>query len=664
MANNILRKERFYWAKVLLDGIFLALSFMVVYWFRRGHLHVEQSLQQVLPILFATWFLVTLLSKKFKVQEKRDYFSLLEPYWQAALAFVLLLTLLIYLFGWVQLPRFIVYGTIGVYILLEVLYVAFYFLWLRKREPQRRLPFQMLFFIAEVVLITISFLIIYSSKVEGFHLEEKYLLALIGIYFSWLLVSILVHRFQVQVSGGFWKAITPFWQSEALILGLVSLFFFIVTRGTMSRLIIFGSIGTFIVMENVIVTTYYLFAQFRRADEDPAELLADELAHPQAGQFDFEDGEKEDTEEIIKDKYRFQDTEDSQEILRNKLERLFLKKYQDVYDFLKKYVDLGHFDILSSSFMFAAETDNIEIMEDDSLGFFFNFEKANNFRFVNRILIALNRKIKRGGVFVGCFESYDQRKQRIFGKFPRWFARIFYLIDFFYKRIMPKLPVLKKIYFWLSRGKKRVFSRTEILGRLYYCGFEVIGLRPINNLYYFIAKKVKEPRTDPRPSYGPVFRQRRLGKGGKVIYIYKLRTMHPFSEYLHQYIFDKHKLEESGKIKDDFRITSWGRFFRKTWIDELPMLFNWLKRDLKLVGVRPLSETFFKTYPEDLQKLRVQFKPGLIPPFYADMPEGIEEVWESERRYLDRYRVHPWRTDFIYFFRAMNNILFHHAKSS
>ncbi len=401
-------------------------------------------------------------------------------------------------------------------------------------------------------------------------------------------------------------------------------------------------------------------SQFKHADEDPAELLADELAHPQWKV----EADEEDTEEIVKDKYRFQERDDSQEILKNKLQRLFLKKFEDVYDFIIKYVDLNRFDILSSTFMFADDIENIEIMEDDSLGFFFNFEKVNNFRHVNRVLIALNKKMKQGGVLVGCFESYDQRKQRIFSKFPGWFARIFYVIDFIYKRIMPKLPFLKRIYFWMSRGKKRVFSRTEILGRLYFCGFEVIGLRPINNIYYFIAKKTKEPRTDPRPSYGPVFRQRRLGKGGKIIYIYKLRTMHPFAEYLHQYIFEKNKLEDSGKIKGDFRITSWGRFFRKTWLDELPMLVNWLKRDIKIVGVRPLSETFFKTYPEELQKERILFKPGLIPPYYADMPSGIKEVWESERKYLDKYSKHPWLTDFKYFFRALNNILFHHAKSS
>jgi lipopolysaccharide/colanic/teichoic acid biosynthesis glycosyltransferase len=511
----------------------------------------------------------------------------------------------------------------------------------------------------ELLALMAAFLSIYFSRQATFQLEEKYQIAMMGLFFVWLLVSLLVHRFKIHIDNGFWSAFVPFWQSEALILGLVSFASFTFGKGGMSRLIIFGSIACFAVFENIVVLIYYIVFQFRRATEDPAELLADELAHPQTIA-----GDKEITGELYKEKYRFLETDDSQEILKQKLERLFLKKYQDVYDFIIKYVDLNRFDILNSIFMFAGDTENIEIMEDDLLGFFFNFEKVNNFRYVNQVLIALNKKMKKGGVFIGCFESLDQRRQRNFAKFSRWFARIYYVIDFFYKRIMPKLPGLKKIYFLMSRGKKRVFSRAEVLGRLYYCGFEVIGLRPISGIYYFIAKKMKEPLTDHQPSYGPIFHQRRLGQDGRIIYIYKLRTMHPFSEYLHQYIFEKNQLEDSGKIKDDFRITSWGRFFRKTWLDELPMLVNWLKRDIKLVGVRPLSETFFKTYPEELQKERIKYKPGLIPPFYADMPQGIEQVWESERRYLERYKVHPLRTDFVYFFRAANNILFHHAKSS
>ena len=139
--------------------------------------------------------------------------------------------------------------------------------------------------------------------------------------------------------------------------------------------------------------------------------------------------------------------------------------------------------------------------------------------------------------------------------------------------------------------------------------------------------------------------------------------MHPYSEFIHQYVYDRNKLDEKGKIKDDFRITSWGRIFRKIWIDELPMIINWIKRDLKLVGIRPLSETFFNTYPEDLKKMRVKYKPGLLPPYYADMPQNMEEVFESERKYLESYGKKPIRTDIVYFFKALKNILFKGAKS-
>lgn len=660
MANNYLAKERYYWLKVLLDGIFLAIAFLATYWLRRGNLIIDERFRKFLPLLFLTWFLVTILSKKFKIIARQDYFSRLQPYWLSAIIFVSLLTLLLYFMGWIDLSRFIIFGSIAIYFIMESIYLALHLLLIRRREPGRRIPFAVFFFLIELAALSAAFFSIYFSKRATFRLEEKYQIVLMGLFFAWLLVSLLVHRFKVKTETGIWNALVPFWQSEALILGLVSFTVFVAARGNMSRLIIFGSIASFAVLENIVVLAYYLVSQFRRADEDPAELLADDLAHPQMapGIADYDDAE------VVKEKYRFQDTDDSQEILKQRLERLFQNKFQDVYDFIKKYVDLGHFDFLSSAFLFASDIFNIDIFEDNSLGFFFNFEKVNNFRYVNRVLIALNHKIKTGGVFIGCFESLDQRRQRIFNKFPRWFARFFYFVDFFYKRIMPKLPVLKQIYFKLSRGKKRVLSRTEVLGRLYYCGFEVIGLSPINNIYYFIAKKTREPRSDPRPSYGPIFRQRRLGQGGKIIFIYKLRTMHPFAEYLHQYIFEKNQLEESGKIKGDFRITSWGRFFRKTWLDELPMLVNWLKRDIKLVGVRPLSETFFKTYPEDLQQERSLFKPGLIPPFYADMPSGIEQVWDSERKYLRNYSKHPLLTDIKYFFKAFNNILLHHAKSS
>ena len=120
----------------------------------------------------------------------------------------------------------------------------------------------------------------------------------------------------------------------------------------------------------------------------------------------------------------------------------------------------------------------------------------------------------------------------------------------------------------------------------------------------------------------------------------------------------------ADKSENDWRITSWGRIMRKYWLDELPMLLNWLKRDVKLVGIRPLSRAMFDTYPKELQDKRTLCKPGLIPPFYIDHPQTFEELCESENKYLDEYLRHPVWTDTKYFFMTIWSILFKRVHSA
>jgi len=98
-------------------------------------------------------------------------------------------------------------------------------------------------------------------------------------------------------------------------------------------------------------------------------------------------------------------------------------------------------------------------------------------------------------------------------------------------------------------------------------------------------------------------------------------------------------------------------------LDELPQVFDWMRGNLNLFGVRALSEHYFSLYPEDLQKLRIQFKPGLVPPYYADLPDSFEEVLESERLYLKKKQKSIFITDIQYFFRAIYNIIFKGARS-
>jgi len=86
---------------------------------------------------------------------------------------------------------------------------------------------------------------------------------------------------------------------------------------------------------------------------------------------------------------------------------------------------------------------------------------------------------------------------------------------------------------------------------------------------------------------------------------------------------------------------------------------------MKLVGVRPLSEHYFSLYSKELQELRIKHKPGLLPPFYADMPKTLEDIEESEIRYLERCEKNgTFITDVRYFFLILKNILFKKARSA
>jgi lipopolysaccharide/colanic/teichoic acid biosynthesis glycosyltransferase len=111
-------------------------------------------------------------------------------------------------------------------------------------------------------------------------------------------------------------------------------------------------------------------------------------------------------------------------------------------------------------------------------------------------------------------------------------------------------------------------------------------------------------------------------------------------------------------------VTTWGIIMRKFWLDELPTLYNWLKGELSLVGVRPLSFHYLSLYDTELQELRKKVKPGLIPPFYADLPNTFEEICASEKKYIERFLKHPARTQFIYFWKSFVNIVIKGARSA
>ena len=285
-----------------------------------------------------------------------------------------------------------------------------------------------------------------------------------------------------------------------------------------------------------------------------------------------------------------------------------------------------------------------------------NFESANNFRKVNYFFEKVNSKLDIGGLFINNLEIQQTRKERILNTTSKPLNYLFYNMDFVLHRVIPKIKYINKVYFNLTKGYNRAITKAEAIGRLYSCGFEIVDYKTIDGKLYFAAKKVRDPFFDQRPTYGPLIYLRRVGRHGKVIKVAKLRTMHPYAEYLQEYLNDKNK--------DDFRVSTAGRLFRKYWIDELPMLINLIKGDIKLVGVRPLSKHYFSLYPKEAQQKRARFKPGLFPPFYVDMPKTLDEIVKSEEKYLDLYIKNPILTDLKYFFKIVVNIVFKGKRSA
>ena len=318
----------------------------------------------------------------------------------------------------------------------------------------------------------------------------------------------------------------------------------------------------------------------------------------------------------------------------------------------------------SSSKILLNNKSKVDIINDNKRELIIKKERINDLRFINKYFEEVNKQLKIGGIFIGNVETYTVRRNRILKKFPIPLNRIYLILDTLLVRISPKLWLTKNLYFNITKGKGRVLSKSETYGRLYSCGFEIVDEEYKNNKIYFTVKKVKEPLYPKKPSYGYLIKLKRVGKNGNPINVYKLRTMHPFSEYLQEYVFQKNNLKEGGKIKDDFRISPHGKMMRKFWIDELPMIYNLLKGEMKLIGVRPLSEHYFSLYTKELQELRVKTKPGLIPPFYVDMPVTLKEIIASEIKYLKAYEKAPYTTDFIYFWKSMNNIFIKRKRSS
>ncbi len=636
-----------------LDFLIYSLSFLFFHFIQKREFFLDNKYEFYYLAFMVSWITASLLSRKFINKPSQYYTNKLYHYFISFFLMLGMLIVLIIKFRLLDISRFVIISSLLSSFAFELIYITIH--------NNSSLDFKKIKLVVrgksyafEFFLYAMFMLYVFFNQLGHSYFEYKYALLLISLYFSWFVSALFGHHFKPnQLKQNYANFFWEYFRSYIILLSLNIFITFTLNLNYSELHIIFYSTLGYIIISFLSVTSYFFMMKPDMSlDYRIKYIRANELIESEKCDPIFTNGQ-----------YRLIKSSENSITFSEKLGNIYLQKFPEIFEFLKSSIDLNTIDISYSIVLRSRDVYNVEILPDESLEFFFNLHETNDIKRLNNYFIEVNKKLSKGGIFAGKFQTIILRRKKFIKRYPYFLGQFLYLGDFIWHRIFPKIPILQKFYFLLTKGYNRAISFAEGLGRLYYCGFEIVNMKEIDNYIYFAAKKAKEPSTEPNPSYGPLFKMKRTGMNGKWIYVYKLRTMHPYAEYLQKLVFESYNLQEGGKFNNDFRITSWGKVFRKLWIDELPMIINFFKGELKLVGVRPLSSHYLSLYSDCLRERRRKYKPGLVPPYYVDMPKTLDEIMQSEIKYMNAYDKHPRITDIKYFIKAANNIIIKRARS-
>ena len=209
-----------------------------------------------------------------------------------------------------------------------------------------------------------------------------------------------------------------------------------------------------------------------------------------------------------------------------------------------------------------------------------------------------------------------------------------------------KLPV--KGYRKLSKTKLLYTNIKRVLDLI----LSIIGAIVLLPVFILIAIAIKIESKGPA-----IFKHTRIGKDGKVIKIYKFRTMvNNAEDMIKNFTIDQQKeFKQNYKLKNDPRITKIGKILRNTSLDELPQIFNIIKGDLSIIGPRPVIEEELKKYEENIEKF-LSVTPGLTGYWAANGRSSTtyEQRMQMELYYIDNM---SFMMDVKVFFKTILSVL-------
>lgn len=496
-----------------------------------------------------------------------------------------------------------------------------------------------LVFIIDTLLVVASFLIsVWPKDATISTVIPTYQYSFLFYLATWVLISSISGKYNMKNFHGYQDIFITITIITLLSSFIILFLLFAVKQAGNSRLVV---LGTLLLSYISSLVFYYLIYTIFIANKRKIEISA---------------GETNSIQNLTNSTSTVNAEKKENDISYYREEMIRQEAGETVLQYIEENLNLGIDKVNISE---TATPFNISNIQGDNLFGIVNLKKVNDMRYINQFFEAVNSKLMDAGMFIGCVETSKQRYKRIGKNKWSFISQLVIMTDFIINRVFPRLPAFQNIYFNITLGAKRTVSLAEVLGRLVSSGFSIIEYKEIDNLTYFVVMKTSTPKLNDNPSYKPIFDMPRIGKGGKIIKVYKIRTMHPFSEYLQDYVLSLNGFSNLGKIKDDFRVTKWGKFLRRTHLDEFPQVWNLLKGDMAIFGCRPLSRGVFnKEYPKEIQEMRIKYKPGLIPPYAALKMQGMKESIEAEKIYLGE-KINsklPFFIDVKYLFKALYNL--------
>jgi len=554
VVNKLISARR-YAFPLFIDFLLLTVALFGVQLAKRQTPKLSMLYIGLFAVFYLFWLAISLIMEKYRKIFQKTFLEAIVVIVKSNIALVYLISFAVVLWSELSaISRMQTFGVCAAFLMLELGAYSLYYLFHKihingrgvtvqiEKEPFGAMSYPLM--IIDAGLVLAAFLVMNYFKRDSFALPPRYDQAILLLYALWAVSAVFAKKFNTSVFAVSYGAAFSRCIKAAVFMGAgLGVIIFAFRLFYYSRLQLFGVPVAILAFEVVIYYLYYLYWKQGKIGKD-IETTAEVREV-----IDLQESNR----NLPQNKCDPKISEPVETKLRHALEFFDPK----LFEFIRDAIDLKALDRRATSLMSADDIDAIGHLEDSVHSLFINLHKTNDLRWINRYFLQVYKKLQNQGYFIGKAHTISTHKKHYYEKYPKYIAGVFYYINFLWCRIFPKLPFAKKLYFTLTQGRNRMVSKAEIFGRLYFCGFKVVDAMEIGNRLFFIAQKVKMPSYQTNPTYCPIVQLKRIGFNGRMINVYKFRTMYPYSESLQEYIYQQNDLNAGGKFNHDFRVTDW-----------------------------------------------------------------------------------------------------------